>query len=81
MAGNLRRKILAGSQPGRPRQRIKYSKESLTDRKEPGSSWEEERDNPMSPLFEPLTSRTEYDKARWWAKLGRKKARASHGEF
>lgn len=41
--------------------------------------WRENEDNPLSPLFVPLTERDDRGKARWWAHMARR-ARAATGQ-
>lgn len=52
----------------KPQKGIKYYLQTERDRKEQ----ERMEDDPMSPMFVPLTERSETGKARWWAKFGKK---------
>lgn len=38
-------------------------------------------DNPTSPNFLPMDSRTEHQKARWWALHGKKSTRSAMGQM
>lgn len=61
-----------------PRKGIKYHIASEAGRKKQ----QEMADNPMLSTFVPLTERTEIDKARWWARFGKKaRDKKYYGEF
>lgn len=40
-----------------------------------GVSWSDDRDNPLSPAFVPLTHRSERDRMRWWARNAQRRKR------
>lgn len=61
-----------------PKGKIKYHVGNEIERQQ----LEKEQDDPLSPMFIPLTERSETGKARWWAgraKAGRSKK--THVEF